>query len=68
MLPQSVLIELSDQRCYKLADVQIQLSIQTGRTRWKTANELQLEGDEVVRWKTYATLLEANFVSLDEDT
>ena len=39
-LPQSILIKLNEKRCYKLADVQIQLPNQIGRTRWKDANEL----------------------------
>ena len=67
-LPQLVLNKLSEQRCFKLADVQIQLPNQVYRTRWKATHELQLEGVDVVCWKTYIELLESSFVSLDEDT
>ena len=63
-----VLKKRSEQRCFKLIDVQIQQQNQVGRTRWKDANELQLEWVDVASWKTYIELLESNFVILDKDT
>ena len=67
-LPQLVFNKLGEQRCYKLVDAQIQLPDQIGRTRWKGAIELQLEGDEVECWQGYIKLLESNYVCLEEDT
>ena len=57
-LPPSISNKLSEQRCFKMADAQLQLPDQVGRTRWKEANELQLEGDDVVCSQTFTKLLE----------
>ena len=42
--PISVITHLKDQICFKLADMQVHQPIPQGRTRWKNAQELQLEG------------------------
>ena len=67
-LPPMVLNKISEKMCFKLANVQIQQHNQVGRTRWKGAVELQLEGDDVECWNNYINPLDLNFISLDEDT
>ena len=67
-LPQTVLNKLGEQRCYKLADAKVQIPNYTSRTRWKEANEFQLEGEEAECWQDYIKLLETNCVCLEEDT
>ena len=66
-LPQIVLKNLGDQRCYKLADAKIQISDYIGRIKWREASEFQLEGEEVENWNEYVKLLERNCVILEDD-
>ena len=55
-IPPMVLKKHSEQRCFKLTDVQIQIPNQAGRTRWKDSNKIQL-GADANGWKTYRDLL-----------
>ena len=64
-LPQLVQNKLGEQRCYKIADAQVQILDYTGRTRWKEANEFQLEGEEAECWKYYIKMMESNCVCMD---
>ena len=66
-LPNSVIIKLREQRCSKLADVQSEHPYPLGRTNWKSARELGMEGDVAESWNSYVHLWEINFVNLDEE-
>ena len=65
--PTTVVNKLRERRCFKLADAKVESHPPQQRTKWKTIEEMGLEGNEVESWNNFVNLMEINFINLNEE-